>query len=75
MRGGVLGAKRGARCAWWGRRWCGEKEPRDPAPLFMDEEVIVGGGFIAPTNPMTVAVKVATAAHNVPHDVEPFETE
>ena len=41
----------------------------------MDEEVIVGGGFIAPTNSVTVAVKVATAAHNVPHDAEPFETE
>ena len=50
------------------------KVPRsDFAPLFMGERVVVGSGFIAPINLVTVAVKLATVAHNVPHDAVPFE--
>ena len=41
----------------------------------MGEEVIVGRGFTAPIKFMTVAVKLATVAHDVPHDAVPFETE
>ena len=42
-------------------------------PLFMGEEEIVGGGFIAPITPVTVAVFLVTVAHDVPHGAVPFE--
>ena len=39
----------------------------------MDEEVIVGSRFSAPTNSVTVAIKMVTVAHDVPHGAERFE--
>ena len=44
-------------------------------PLFMGKDGIVGSGFITPITPVTVAVILATVAHDVPHDALPFETE
>ena len=41
----------------------------------MGERVVVGSGFTAPINLVTVAVKLATVAHDVPHDAVPFEME
>ena len=42
-------------------------------PLFMGEEGIVGSGFITPITHVTVAVILATVAHDVPRDAVPFE--
>ena len=39
----------------------------------MDEELIVGSGLSAPTNSVTVAIWMETAAHDVLHDPEQFE--
>ena len=39
----------------------------------MGEEVVVGRGFTAPINFVTVAVMLLTVAHDVPHNVAPFE--
>ena len=41
--------------------------------LFMGREEIVGGGFIAPITPVTVAVILATVTHDVPRGAVPFE--
>ena len=35
--------------------------------------MIVGSGLNVPTNSVTVAIWMETAAHDVPHDAEPFE--
>ena len=34
---------------------------------------VVGSGFTAPITLLTVAVNLATVAHDVPHDAVPFE--
>ena len=41
----------------------------------MGEDVIVGRGFTAPSNSVTVAISVVAVATIVPHDAVPFETE
>ena len=41
----------------------------------MGERVVVGSGFTAPINLVTVAVKLEAVARDVPHDAVPFETE
>ena len=41
----------------------------------MGERVVVGSRFTAPITLLTVAVNLATVAHDVPHDALPFETE
>ena len=42
-------------------------------PLFMGKEEIVGGGFIAPITPVTVAVFLVTVTHDEPRSAVPFE--
>ena len=44
-------------------------------PLFVGAEVIVGRGFTAPINFVTVAVNLPTVAHDVPLVAVPFEME
>ena len=62
-----------------GRRRCGgsvRKVPHsDSVLLFMGVWEVVGSGFTAPITLLTVAVNLATVAHDVPHDAVPFETE
>ena len=62
-----------------GRRRCGGSVRKVPHSnsvlLFMGVWEVVGSGFTTPVTLLTIAVNLATVAHDVPHDALPFETE